>query len=306
MKTLPPTKHGFKIIPQNLSPNKDRATRVVIPSNSTIYRRLQKRKQRQIVITTDYLNDACRMKVATKAPSLHDDRRLLQIYNNVHLPRPVIDDESCCDYACVECSATDNKFCYCGAGLVANVVQLQDFVTFVKSPRNPSEHFLDPGDQEEILETFRWIGCVSASEILRVLVIFAMISNEAVMEDIGERVKRGTNLDDLFKQRSKDGLATFRGGQFAGSVTVANLGKFLTLFIKSMRGKLAPLLEQWSQAGKSKVTCVKIVRQILKHIGGCTTSGFGPYKKKIRGVSYHGRHRQSLGLLPRNLDWISF
>ena len=46
-----------------------------------------------------------------------------------------------------------------------------------------------------------------------------------------------------------------------------------------MRGKLAPLLEQWSQAGKSKVTCVKIVRQILKHIGGCTTSGFGPYKK---------------------------
>ena len=55
MKTLPPTKHGFKIIPKNLSPNKDRATRVVIPSNSAIYRRLQKREQRQIVITTDYL-----------------------------------------------------------------------------------------------------------------------------------------------------------------------------------------------------------------------------------------------------------
>ena len=45
MKPLPPTKHGFKIIPKNLRPNKDRATRVVIPSNSAIYRRLQKKKE---------------------------------------------------------------------------------------------------------------------------------------------------------------------------------------------------------------------------------------------------------------------
>ena len=180
-----------------------------------------------MVHTTGYLNDACRMKVAKKAPSFNDGRRLLKIYNNVHAPRPLLDEASCCSYYCVVCLATDNKFCHCGAGLQAKEAELEDFVGFVKSPRNPMVHFLDPGDQDAILETLRFIGCSNASGLLRVLCIFAMISNEAVMEDIGKRVKQGTNLNDLFKERAKAGVATFRGGQFAGQSPLESVAAHL-------------------------------------------------------------------------------
>ena len=104
-----------------------------------------------------------------------------------------------------------------------------------------------------------------------------MISNEAVMEYIGKQVAAGKCLDDLFQKRSSDGLA---GGQFTAYVTLAELGKSLTSFMTDMSAMLSPLLFQWSRARKSRVQCILIVRRILKHINACTTSGFGPYKKK--------------------------
>ena len=76
----------------------------------------------------DHLNDACRMKVAKRAPSWRDDRRLLQIYNNVRAPRPLVDNASVCDLHCVVCRASESKFCHCGAGLAVAKVELNRFV----------------------------------------------------------------------------------------------------------------------------------------------------------------------------------
>ena len=281
---------GYAVVPPNLSPKRDLATRVTVASDSRMYARCAQRKLRASVCVkrkqsdssrvVDHLNDACRMMVAKKPPSWQDDRRLLQIYNNVHAQRPLVYNASCCDLYCVVCRASESKFCHCGAGLFVKQEELDGFVAFIKSPRNTILHYLDPKDQESILTTLRNIGYKCAPELLRVLCIFAMISNGSVMEDIGKRVKVGADLDTLFRQRAKDGLATFRGGQFAGSITVAQLGKFVTSFMAALREELCPLLLQWSQVGKSKIKCVKIVRQILEGIHSCRVSGFGPYKKK--------------------------
>ena len=102
-----------------------------------------------------------------------------------------------------------------------------------------------------------------------------MISNEVVMQDIGMKVKRNADLDALFKQRANDGLATFRGGQFAGTIVVAQLGEFLESFMSEMRHKLCPLLWQWSMAGKSKIKCISIIRQILTLAAASRIPGFG-------------------------------
>ena len=282
--------HGSKVMPANTSPKKDLATRTKVASDSQIYQRCAKRKQRAAGPgnqkqsagrgNTNYLNKACRMKMARKVPTVAGDRLCLQIYNSVHADRPALDDMSCSSLHCVVCRAQHSKFCYCGAGLVAKPAELNGFVAFIKSPRNPMLNYLDPQDQEDIATTFRNIGCTTAPASLRVLCIFAMISNESVMRDIGPRVKRGVDLDSLFQQRAKDGLATFRGGQFAGSITVAKLGKFLARFMATVRDELCKLLLQWSKAGKSKVKCVAIVRQILTCINSNPVKGFGPYKRK--------------------------
>ena len=283
---------GHKIIPSRICPKKDLTTREYIPSDSPIYRRCAKRKQRSLSSnnrsrTVHYLNRACHMKIAEEPPSFakkqkisSGDRSLLHIYKNVHKDRPLVNNTSCFSVYCVLCRASHSMFCYCGAGLSARMKPLNEFVTFVKSPRNPVLNYLDPSDQQCIKTTLEDISCRTAPELLRVLCIFAMISNDAVMKTIGKRIKRNENLDALFKNREDCGLATFRGGQFAGSVSVAELSIFLRTFMNKMRNELCPLLYQWSDSKRSKSRCVLIVRQILTRINICRIAGFGPYKRK--------------------------
>ena len=90
---------------------------------------------------------------------------------------------------------------------------------FVKSPRNPLLHFCDPDDQRGVMNVLKTLGAHSAKEFFRVLFIIAMISNEAVLLEIGEDIqtRRIDYLDNMFKQRKKEHKVTFRGGQFAGA-----------------------------------------------------------------------------------------
>ena len=90
-----------------------------------------------------------------------------------------------------------------------------------------------------------------------------------------------------------------------GCVTVAELGAFLSAFVKATASVLRPLLSQWSRAGKSKSNCVSIVRAILMAITSCRVSGFGPYKQKKCRVPRVGGHRTCMGSLRTRLDLLS-
>ena len=107
-----------------------------------------------------------------------------------------------------------------------------------------------------------------------------MISNDDVMQEIGRAVKTNRDIDILFKNRADEGVSTYRGGQLAGIVPVAKLGRFLNDFMTNMASTLNPLLNSWKKARKSKIKCVIAVRKILTKINECTVEGFGPYKKK--------------------------
>ena len=268
-------KWGEQIIPKNLAPRKDAAT-PSLAVKSKMYLRLQKRKQRGLcmVIKASLLNDACRMKMNEKKPT---SKRLTIVYNNVHRERRID-----ANVYCRVCKATASMFCYCGAGLVPRISSLRSFFDFVKSPRNPILHFCDPADQAGILTVLVTLGSRSCKELCRILFVVAMISNEAVMKDIGQDVKtrRIDYLDNMFKRRKDEGRPTFRGGQFAGAVSVDKLATALREFCHNALRLLSPHLLQWQKAGRDRSRCVAALRAILSHINSIDVYGFGVYKKK--------------------------
>ena len=268
---------GSRVMPACVAPNKDLATPVCV-TDSKIYSRLHQRKTRGVKIMDtkkSLLNDACRMKVAKKQPSV---RRLKEIYNNVHADRSIASA-----MYCSVCRATQSKFCWCGAKLIGSMCasQWSQFMIFVRSPRNPVLNLCDPADQAGIMSVLAKLGANSTLELLRILFVVAMISNEAVMAEIGEQVKhsRFDSLDRMFKEKSVQQLPTFRAGQFAGAVSVSDLAKVLKDFCIYMAPKVRPLFDEWRNARKRKVCCVIAFRKLLQVIGSCTVYGFGPYKK---------------------------
>ena len=148
------------------------------------------------------------MKIAKTEPKA---RSLKTIYNNVHAERSEADD--------VYCSvslASHSKFCWCGATVLGSLCMEQwaQFMDFVESPRNSMLHFCDPADQQGIMEVLKVLGANSASELFRILFVVAMISNEAVILEIGLLVKSRlfTALDKMLKERARLKKPTFRGG----------------------------------------------------------------------------------------------
>ena len=130
---------GTRGVPANVAGREDRVTSrgCTVPSWTTVYkRRMQARKLRGVGVVKSelLLNNACRMKLAEKPPS---DRRLIEIYNNVHRARVEVGPREV--KRCRVCAAVSSKFCYCGFDIVScvNIAHLEEFFTFVKSPRNP-------------------------------------------------------------------------------------------------------------------------------------------------------------------------
>ena len=182
---------GQRVMPKNLTPNKDKTT----PSlrvRSTMYHRMQKRKWRG-KITFDpasLLNQACHLKMADHLP-LNATKKTKEIYNSVHGLRRLTSDST---PSCGLCCATTSQYCHCGAFLNVAPDALRDFVEFVRSPRNPILNYCDPADQEGIQRVLVKLGASSCKEFCRVLFTVAMISNEAVMEEIGEDIKKSASL----------------------------------------------------------------------------------------------------------------
>ena len=182
---------GQRVMPKNLAPNKDKTT----PSlrvRSTMYHRMQKRKWRG-KITFDpasLLNQACHLKMADHLP-LNATKKTKEIYNSVHSLRRLTSEST---PFCGLCCATTSQYCHCGAFLDVAPDALRDFVEFVRSPRNPILNYCDPADQEGIQRVLVKLGASSCKEFCRVLFTVAMISNEAVLEEIGEDIKKSASL----------------------------------------------------------------------------------------------------------------
>ena len=270
---------GQRVMPKNLTPNKDKTT----PSlrvRSSMYHRMQRRKWRGLPTfdPASLLNEACHLKMADHPP-LNASRKTREIYNSVHsLRRLKTEGQTYCGI----CRATTPQYCHCGAFLEVAPVALRDFMAFVKSPRNPILNYSDPADQEGIQRVLVKLGASSCRELCRVLFTISMISNEAVMEEIGEdiKTKRIAYLRTMFKHRSEEGRATFRGGQFAGAVPVADLADALAEFCDKALAKLTPRLLEWQAAGQDRTKCVNATRAVLEIINTCDVYGFGKYKQK--------------------------
>ena len=287
-----PSTYGSSVLPLNLVPSKDRATplRPTLNASNAMYNRLSRRKERGAVTITRsfFMNDACRMKLRSKLPS---DRRLRTIYNHVHDSRSTSTGGAVQPAGldlvrvyCQVCGATASKYCHCGAECVPNsrLVELKAFMGFVKSPRNPLLHFGDPDDQRGVMNVLKTLGAHSAKEFFRVLFIIAMVSNEAVLQEIGKDIqtRRIDYLDKLFKQRRKDHKSTFRAGQFAGVVKVDDLAHALDEYCQKCLRKVTPFLTAWKEAKTDRQRCVVQVRNILELHEEATVFGFGTYKRK--------------------------
>ena len=280
-----PSTYGSSALPLNLVPSKDRATplRPTLNASNAMYNRLSRRKERGTVTITRsfFMNDACRMKLRSKLPS---DRRLRKIYNHVHDSRSTSSDGDLVRVYCQVCGATASKYCHCGAECVPNsqLVELKAFMGFVKSPRNPLLHFCDPDDQRGVMNVLKTLGAHSAKEFFRVLFIIAMISNEAVLLEIGKDIqtRRIDYLDKLFKQRRKDHKSTFRAGQFAGVVKVDDLAHALDEYCQKCLRKVTPFLTAWKEAKTDRQRCVVQVRNIVELHEEVKVFGFGCYKRK--------------------------
>ena len=246
-----------------------------------MYNRLAKRKDRssQIVSRALLMNDACRLKLRSTRPSAKHQR---EIFNNVQQKRSK--STAVETLYCVVCGATESKFCYCGAACVpkCNMAELKAFMAFATSARNPMLHFWDPQDQNNTMQVFTTLGADSAKEFVRLVFIMAMISNAAVLEEIGEDLKtrRIDYLENMFKQRRKDKKSTFRGGQCPGAVKVEGLAHALGEYCDKCLRKLAPFLLAWQEAGADQQGCVRQVRQILLLNEKAKVYGFGCYKRK--------------------------
>ena len=161
-KDIPPKrnskKYGQKVMPKNLTPNKDKTT-PKLSVDSTMYFRMQRRKWRGKCPfkETLLLNEACRMKMAEKLPS-NPSKRIVWTYNSVHSDRSLIPDSR---LHCGICRATASKLCHCGAFLVVALAPLRAFVDFVKSPRNPILNYCDPADQVGIQKVLVKLGARS-------------------------------------------------------------------------------------------------------------------------------------------------
>ena len=277
--------YGSSVLPLNLVPSKDRATplRPTLNASNAMYNRLSRRKERGTVTITRsfFMNDACRMKLRSKLPS---DRRHRKIYNHVHDCRSTSSDGDFVTGYCQVCGATASKFCHCGAECVTNsqLVELKAFMGFVKSPRNPLLHFCDPDDQRGVMNVLKTLGAHSAKEFFRVLFIIAMVSNEAVLQEIGKDIqtRRIDYLDKLFKQRRKDHKSTFRAGQFAGVVKVDDLAHALDEYCQKCLRKVTPFLTAWKEAKTDRQRCVVQVRNIVELHEEVKVFGFGCYKRK--------------------------
>ena len=112
------------------------------------------------------------------------------------------------------------------------------------------------------MNVLKTLGAHSAKEFFRVLFIIAMISNEAVLLEIGKDIQtcRIDYLDKLFKQRRKDHKSTFRGGQFAGAVKVEDLAHALDEYCQKCLRKVTPFLTAWKEAKTDRQRCVVQVR----------------------------------------------
>ena len=109
-----------------------------------------------------------------------------------------------------------------------------------------------------------------------------MISNEAVMQEIGEDIKtrRIDFLDTMFEQRKAEGKSTFRGGQFAGVVKLEDLAIALAEFCENTLPKITPRLVDWQTADQDRAACTEAARAILEVINKCHVHGFGKNKRK--------------------------
>ena len=143
-------------------------------------------------------------------------------------------------------------------------------------------HFYDPEDQESTLKVIKQLGAASSRELLRVIFVISMISNEAVLEEIGGHVKSKSYdyLEKLFRKRKEENKPTFRGGQFAGAVPVEGLAGALREFCQKALRKLTPQIVQWQEARKDRCRCLRALRNILSSIEKIRVFGFGIYKKK--------------------------
>jgi hypothetical protein len=77
-----------------------------------------------------------------------------------------------------------------------------------------SADLADPADQAGIMAVLAKLGANSTLELVRILFVVAMISNEAVIAEIGEQVKHSSfdSLDRMFKERPVQKLPHFRQG----------------------------------------------------------------------------------------------
>ena len=95
-----------------------------------------------------------------------------------------------------------------------------------------------------------------------------------------DKTRRIDFLDAMFKQRKAEGKSTFRGGQFAGVVTVEDLATALAEFCEKTLTKVTPRLVDWQKADQDRTKCIEATRAILEVIKNCGVYGFGKYKQK--------------------------
>ena len=193
------------------------------------------------------------------------------------------------DLHCRICLASLAKFCFCPVTATSfgklpdvDLEHFRAFIAFVKSKHNPLMHFDEPADQVAIRNLLVKLGSASTMELCRILYTVSMISNEAVMSEIGAEVKDKDfeYLEKLFLRRKEQGCATYRGGQRAGRIRVEELAGALQTFCDQAVGLFTPYFDMWRSARCERTYCVAALRGILLHLANLELFGFGAYKKK--------------------------
>ena len=275
---------GHRVMPPNLAPGKDLSTPLV-KGNPRIYQRLQQRMKRDLPLaeTTSLFNAACRLTVSGAVPKEKNEK---EIYKNVHGVRGRENDD---DLHCRICLASLPKFCFCPVTATSfgklpdvDLEHFRAFIAFVKSKHNPLMHFDEPADQVGVRSLLVKLGSDSTMELCRILYTVSMISNEAVMSEIGAEVKDKDfeYLEKLFLRRKEQGCATYRGGQRAGRIRVEELAGALQTFCDQAVALFTPYFDMWRSARCERTYCVAALRGILLHLANLELFGFGAYKKK--------------------------
>jgi hypothetical protein len=283
--------YGIAVIPSRLQPKKDIATPSleVAGYRGTAYNRLAKRKSRSrgLLRIGFPMNDACRMKVSKKIPT---DKRMKYTYRIVHGVHTL----GCAGAACSVCLASEARFCWCGATLAKNcdTKKLTNFHTFVLSSRNPVQDFDDPQDQKEMQDIMKSTLTLALENrkyaaYCRFLYMAAMTNCPSTMTAIGKTIVTCSyaRVVELVKQRADEAIPTYRGGQFAGALTVKELGGGLIEFMDTLAPDVIIHMKKWDCASNDEEV-THALRSIIQRIDQAVSAkpaevyGFGLYKGK--------------------------